>query len=115
VLSTYNPYVIQVTGNQTIIANFDVAYNLTITTDGNGSVKTNQPNTTNLIAGTQVVLTATPNLDYKFKNWTDAAGVVLSNIDNPYVYTVTKDEIIKANFEYIGGQLATPTLVSPPN
>ena len=45
------------------------------------------------VEGSQVTLTATANLGYRFKEWNDG------NADNPRVITVTKDAIYIAHFE----------------
>ena len=53
-------------------------------------------------ANSSVTLTATPTNanEYKFKNWTDANGAVISEA-NPYIFTITKDIVLNANFELI--------------
>ena len=44
-----------------------------------------------------VKLTATANTGYNFKDWTDAAGNVVSN-DNPFIYYGKEDATFTANF-----------------
>ena len=44
-----------------------------------------------------VKMTATANTGYNFKDWTDAAGNVVSN-DNPYIYYGKEDATFTANF-----------------
>ena len=47
--------------------------------------------------GGSVTLTATPNIGYKFKNWTLNGNVV--STQNPYTATVTANSVYVANFE----------------
>lgn len=42
--------------------------------------------------GTQVTLTATANTGYKFEHWSNGVK------DNPYLFTVTEDVTIEAQF-----------------
>ncbi|MDE6066395.1 MAG: Ig-like domain-containing protein, partial [Duncaniella sp.] len=50
--------------------------------------------------GTEVNITAVPNFGYKFINWTDAAGKVLSEKPE-FTYTVNSDSELTANFEAV--------------
>ena len=45
-----------------------------------------------------ITLTATANTGYRFVNWTDSSGTILST-SSTYNHTVTKDETITANFK----------------
>ncbi|MBO4444474.1 MAG: Ig-like domain-containing protein [Bacteroidaceae bacterium] len=47
--------------------------------------------------GTQVTVSATPNFGFHFTNWTDGSGKVVSE-EESFVYTVTHDEVLTANF-----------------
>jgi len=47
--------------------------------------------------GSEVKLTATENFGYDFKNWTDAAGEVISE-EPVFTYTINADETLTANF-----------------
>lgn len=51
-------------------------------------------------AGTELTLTATKNFGYKFVNWTDADGNVIST-DNKFTYTVNAAADLVANFEQV--------------
>ena len=84
-----------VTGERTLIANFDtLSYNITATAnptaggtvDGAGSYK----------HFTTATLTATANTGYTFTNWTEGTTVVSSN--ETYGFTVTGERTLKANF-----------------
>ena len=52
-----------------------------------------------LASCTELTVTATPDNGYKFINWTDGNGSVLST-NNQYSFYVTEDITLKANFEY---------------
>lgn len=51
-------------------------------------------------SGTELKLTATKNFGYKFVNWTDGDGKVLST-DEVMTYTISSAASLKANFEKI--------------
>ena len=48
--------------------------------------------------GMEITLTAKPNTGYKFINWTDTTGIVVST-EAAYTFMVTSDVDIQANFE----------------
>jgi hypothetical protein len=50
--------------------------------------------------GTELKLTATKNFGYRFINWTDASGAVVST-DNVFNYTLMEDVELTANFEAV--------------
>ena len=52
-----------------------------------------------LASCTELTVTATPDEGYKFINWTDGNGSVLST-NKAYSFYVTEDITLKANFEY---------------
>ncbi|MBO5816590.1 MAG: hypothetical protein J6R26_01395 [Paludibacteraceae bacterium] len=52
-----------------------------------------------LASCTELTVTATPDEGYKFINWTDGNGNMLST-NNQYSFYVTEDITLKANFEY---------------
>ena len=58
------------------------------------------PQGTEFDEGTELKLTATKNFGYKFINWTDAAGAVVST-DNVFNYTLMADAELTANFEAV--------------
>ena len=92
-------------GNATIQANFSIdhtiQYSLTVTDDGNGSTNPLGAITVNNGEGTMV--TATPNIDGQFLNWTKTTGTGKVNFSdlNSATTTVTLisgDATIRANF-----------------
>ena len=75
-------------------------YNVSVTS-ANTSMGTVTSTASGSVAeGTQVTATATALEGYRFVNWTDAAGVVVSTA-NPYTFTVTADVTLIANFELV--------------
>ncbi|MCR4853225.1 MAG: Ig-like domain-containing protein [Prevotella sp.] len=58
------------------------------------------PQGTEFDEGTELKLTATKNFGYKFINWTDAEGNVVST-DNVFVYTLSGNSELTANFEAV--------------
>lgn len=51
-------------------------------------------------ANTEITLSQTTNLGYKFINWTDAAGTALGT-DDTYKFAITADTEITANYEEV--------------
>jgi hypothetical protein len=94
VISTDNPFVFTVTEDTAFVANFATAFTVTVSVNdtlygsvsGDGDYPYNAP----------VILTATANDGYAFENWT-SGGVIISNA-NPFVFIVTGDTAIVANF-----------------
>ncbi len=92
VVSTKNIYTITITSDVEYIANF-ISYNVTVESGEGGTAKTSK---TQVGHNGQVTLTATPNEDYGFVNWT-VNGVEVSK-ENPYTTKITEDVEYKANF-----------------
>ena len=67
---------------------------------GEGGTATASEN--EVVSGWKVTLTATPNNDYHFVNWT-VNGVEVSN-ENPYTTTITQNTQFIANFKAIKGE-----------
>ena len=82
-------------------------YTLTTTVAGEGAVATNPANTTLLLSGTEITLTAVnPAPGYQFVNWTDTNNNLLSTA-NPYTITLTSNRTVRANFEMIAPPIVT--------
>ena len=62
-------------------------------------------------ANSSVTLTATPNNpeQYKFVNWTNANGAVVS-VANPYTFTITQNITLNANFALVPADEFTVTI-----
>ncbi|MDB6111406.1 MAG: hypothetical protein JWR69_3156 [Pedosphaera sp.] len=68
-------------------------YNLMVTTNGNGSIS---PGSGTYTAGSNVVLTATPNPGYAFTNWSGA----VTGTNNPISVSMTGDKAVTGNFVF---------------
>ena len=95
--STTNPLTITVTEDIELQAIFDINTYTVTTTAENGKV-TGAGEYTH---GTEVTLTATPDFDYEFVNWT-VGGTEVSTA-NPYTFTATADVTVVANFAEVSG------------
>ena len=92
-ISNNNPYSFTVYDNVELYARFVVSYNITLTYDNTlGSASYSW-------AGSNVVLSATPNADAQFKGW--YKNSVLLSTNNPYTYTPTGDTTIECRFEQV--------------
>ncbi len=96
VVSTSANYTFPLTANRTLVANFTVmAFTLNVTAT-NGTV-TKTPNQATYTYGTNVVLTAVPNVGYQFSSWSgDASGTV-----SPLNVNMIANKNITANFKLI--------------
>ena len=100
-VSDENPFIFPVISDITLTANFEpvpiVYYTVTIlvnndewgTVAGEGEYE----------ADTEAEVTATPEDNYKFVNWTNEDGDEVSD-NNPFIFLVTADITLTANFEY---------------
>ena len=98
VVSTQANYTFNVTGNRTLVANFQAQpQNYTISVSAN-------PNNGGTVSGggtyqqgQSCTVNATPNTGYTFTNWTENGNVVSTNAS--YTFTVTGDHTLVANFQ----------------
>ncbi|OAV69354.1 Listeria-Bacteroides repeat domain [Bacteroidales bacterium Barb6XT] len=94
-LSADNPYTFTVTSDTIVRAAFAInTYQVSMYTSDNGTIKSRGGQ---YPYKTKVVLEAESDPGYFFVKWTNAAGDSLS-ADNPYIYTVTGNEILQAHF-----------------
>jgi subtilisin family serine protease len=89
-------YVFTATGSHQLIANFTLAVH-TIDVSANPPEGGSVSGGGEMTHGATVTVTANANLSYTFVNWTES-GVVVSN-NAAYVFTVTGDRSLVANFE----------------
>ncbi|GHB96403.1 beta strand repeat-containing protein [Cerasicoccus arenae] len=96
-------------------ARFTSTYNLTVSTNGSGSVTINPEqydpqNPTELlyVSGSLVTLTAVPGDGSKFNGWT---GSTVSS-SNPLVVTITADTSLVANFSVIPVTVSTASVIA---
>jgi len=88
-----NPLTITMDGDKTIKANFIRLYTLTVEV-GEGGTTSPSPGTYKYDTGTTAQITAVPNTNYRFSNWSgDASGT-----SNPITILMDRDKTIKANF-----------------
>ena len=100
--STDNPLNIVVTEDIELQAIFAInTYTITATATGGGTV--NGAETYD--HGTSVTLTATPDFDYQFVNWTVGGEVV--STDNPYTFPATANVEVVANFQEVAATTQT--------
>jgi hypothetical protein len=103
VVSTDAFYGFTVSAARTLMANFIKTYNITVLKNSSGQFNTVTGAGTYDVNAT-VTLVAVPKSGYHFDNWTDANGLVSSNLS--YQFTATADYSITANFTADPGTLA---------
>ncbi|MBR0177617.1 MAG: T9SS type A sorting domain-containing protein [Bacteroidales bacterium] len=98
VVSTNANYTFNVTGNRTLVANFEAqpqSYTISVSaTPTNGGTVTGGGTYTQ---GQSCTVTATANNGYTFVNWKEGSTVVSTNAN--YTFNVTGNRILVANFE----------------
>lgn len=101
-MSSSNPYTFKVSdvsgGNfGTYIANFNTLQSYTISTSVNDNTYGSATGGGTYYSGESCTLTATPNTDYEFVNWTENGTTVSSN--STYTFTVSGNRTLVANFQ----------------
>ncbi|TNF46319.1 MAG: T9SS type A sorting domain-containing protein, partial [Bacteroidetes bacterium] len=100
-LSTDNPATLTMDGNKVVQATFEInQYTLTIQTNGNGTVKVNDTDYTDVItvnSGTVMNLQAVAGNEYHFTGWSGD----LDGGENPVSITMDGNKIITADFSII--------------
>ncbi|NJL12508.1 MAG: T9SS type A sorting domain-containing protein [Microscillaceae bacterium] len=86
----------------TISGSNDPSFRLELSTDGNGTARV-LPNQTSFNSPTNITLVANQSSGYAFSNWTQANGAVISTA-NPYTFTITTNQQIRANFSPVSNQ-----------
>jgi hypothetical protein len=115
VVSSLSSYTFTVTGNQTLVANFTVAY--TVATQINPVKAGSVTGGGAFAAGTSLTVTASANTGYIFTNWTEN-GIVLTASPN-YSFTLATNRNLIANFTTISvvatnsGQTTATNSVAP--
>ena len=111
-VSTNATYTFDANEDVTLVANFTVKnYTVTVAVnnDAYGVVTGGR---TNIVHGTKITVSAVPtNTDFKFVNWTNASGAVVSTNED-YEFTVEEDVELTANFRLEDLYLLT-IIVSP--
>ena len=96
-VSTNASYTFTVSGNRTLVANFEVkhyAISVSASPSNGGSVSGGGSAFT---YGQNCTVTATANTGFAFANWTESGAVVSTNAS--YSFSVTSDRTLVANFE----------------
>ena len=103
--SSYSGYTTMPSGNTTLTVTYKPIYSVTFGVgtgmSSYGSVSNNLSisSGTNVLTGTSITFTATPNLGYKFVGWySDAACTASVSTDNPYTVNVTSATTLYAKF-----------------
>ena len=96
--STDTTYTYNATEAKTITARFEEnTYSVTISAGAGGTVSPSGSKTIGQV--TKTTVTATPNANYEFVNWTATGGVVVANTSSASTtITATADGTLKANF-----------------
>ena len=99
-VSTNARYTFSVTGDRNLVANFTyVPQNFTISVSANPTNGGSVSGGGTYQEGQSCTVTATPNANYTFTNWTEN-GTVVSNNAN-YTFTVSANRTLVANFSYV--------------
>ena len=114
VVSTQANYTFNVTGNRTLVANFQAQpQNYTISVSAN-------PNNGGTVSGggtyqqgQSCTVHATANTGYTFTNWTENGNVVSTNAN--YTFTVTDNRTLVANFQAQPQNYTISVLANPNN
>ncbi|MBO7133457.1 MAG: C10 family peptidase [Bacteroidales bacterium] len=98
VVSSNANYTFTVSGNRTLVANFEIS-TYTITASANPVAGGTVSGAGEYTHGQSVTLNATTNTGYNFVNWTENGSVV--STDAEYSFTAEADRTLVANFEAI--------------
>lgn len=79
-----------------------------------GGTVSMSPNGDSFAEGTPIALSAKKNFGYKFTNWTDATGAVVSE-EPAFTYTLNADAVLTANFAAVPTYSLTATAEAPAN
>jgi hypothetical protein len=114
VVSTNANYNFTVTGNRTLVANFTyVPPTYTVSVSANPTNGGNVSGGGTYTEGQSCTVTATPNTNYIFANWTENGTVVSSNAS--YNFTVTGNRTLVANFTYVPPTYTVSVSANPTN
>jgi uncharacterized repeat protein (TIGR02543 family) len=94
IVSTSSSYQLTMAGNKALVANFTL--NLVVTLSSSPSVGGTTTGAGSFTPGSSVTLTATPNTDYTFVNWTEGTNIVSTNAT--YTSPLNASRTLVANF-----------------
>ncbi len=114
VVSTQANYTFNVTGNRTLVANFQAQpQNYTISVSANPSNGGTVSGGGTYQQGQSCTVHATANTGYTFTNWTENGNVVSTNAN--YTFTVTDNRTLVANFQAQPQNYTISVLANPNN
>ena len=114
VVSTNANYTFNVTGNRTLVANFTyVPQSFTITVSANPTEGGTVTGGGTYTEGQSCTVSATPNANYTFTNWTENDSVVSTNAN--YTFNVTGSRTLVANFTYVPPTYTISVTANPTN
>ena len=114
VVSTNASYNFTVTGNRTLVANFTyVPQSFTVSVSANPTNGGTVSGGGTYTEGQSCTVTATPNANYTFTNWTENGTVVSTNAS--YNFTVTGNRTLVANFTYVPQTFTVSVSANPTN
>jgi hypothetical protein len=96
VVSTSATYAFTIAANRTLTANYTAAANFTIAVSANPLLGGLVNGGGTFISGASATVTATANIGYTFTNWTE--GVTIASTNATYLFPVTANRILVANF-----------------
>lgn len=102
-------YTFSASANRVLVGNFALATNYSISTSASPSVGGTTSGGGLFAGGSSVTVTATPNADHNFLNWTEAGTQV--SVSASYTFTVSANRTLVANFQ-AGGGSTTPAVAS---
>jgi uncharacterized repeat protein (TIGR02543 family) len=108
-------YQYTMSGNHALVANFDVVApgNLAVNLSSNPAAGGTTTGTGAYASGSDVAISATPNLGYSFTNWTEN-GLVISSSSSYFISNIATSRTIVANFTpIIASQLAVVLSSNP--
>ena len=94
IVSTNSSYQFTMAGNRTLVANFTLQYVVSLSSNPESGGTTTGSGSYN--AGTEVTITAAPNAEYNFVNWTDNGTIVSAT--SSYIFPLNSSTTLVANF-----------------
>ena len=114
VVSSNASYNFTVTGNRTLVANFTyVPQTFTVSVSANPTNGGTVTGGGTYTEGQSCTVTATPNANYTFTNWTENGTVVSTNAN--YNFTVNANRILVANFTCVPQTFTVSVSANPTN
>ena len=119
VVSASSSYQFTLTGNRTLVANYNVipASQLALVLSSNPAIGGSTSGSGSYSSGTSVTAVASANSGYSFTNWTENGNVVSTSAN--YTFAITTNRTLVANFAVITYSLTTNatngTAVASPN